>query len=164
MHTSAVWLSTVSARSPSLLSKAITKVVVGRHHVSALLDSGSSDTFIKESVAEWMKLELLPSRSCVTLASSNQTAVILGHCFLDIKIDNYIYKQVRLSIMANLCPELILGRDFMAKHSGIFIKFGGNLPSLNICGLAKASTTAPTLFTISCWNASQLQQHLAASP
>ena len=48
--------------------------------------------------------------------------------------------------MANLCSEIILGQDFMAKHSGIFIKFGVNLPSLNICGLAKVSITAPTLF------------------
>ena len=50
-------------------------------------------------------------------------------------------------VISDLCEDVILGQDFMNLHKEVVIYFGGNRPTLSICGLAVATVQAPTLFS-----------------
>lgn len=51
-----------------------------------------------------------------------------------------------MSLLPNACTDIILGHDFIGKHSELRIPFLGNRPPLVVCGVAAANVESPALF------------------
>ena len=81
------------------------------------------------------------------MATPNLKSEIKGYCILSMTIQTQTYNDIKFSILDNLFPDIILGQNFMEKHSAIMLSFGGDLSPLNICSLAVSNVTPPTLFS-----------------
>ena len=114
--------------------------------LAALVDSGSTDSFIREDLVKQLGLKVRPSKVHVYMASSALSATTTGFCVATIRIGKSSYSGVRLSILSNLCAEVILGQKFMNLHSEIIFIGSGDRPALKVCGVAEAALNPPTLF------------------
>ncbi|XP_046841983.1 uncharacterized protein LOC124436099 [Xenia sp. Carnegie-2017] len=145
-------LCSISAAFPKSLMQASTKVSVNSTVLTALVDSGSSDSYINDKVAIQLKLKLLKSDDSLSMALTSLKAKVLGHCFFDIQLGHQGYSSVRLGVLKDLCSDIILGQDFQRKHKSVVIEFGGEKPELKVpngvpvCALAAASIEEPSLF------------------
>lgn len=120
--------------------------------LTALVDSGSSNSYINEKVASQSDLELHQSDQDLSMALTSLTTKVLGHCYVNIKIGHHSYQSVRIGVLKDLCSDIILGQDFQKKLKSVVIEYGGKKPELKIpnitpvCALAKASIEEPSLF------------------
>ena len=144
--------SSVLAACPKSLSQASVNISVKRQNLSALIDSGSSDSFISEQIVRKLKLHVHPSSQDISMALSTAKARVLGHCFADINLHGHVYAATCLGILKNLCSDVILGQDFQRKYKRVVIEFGGSKPDLLIpgtmpvCALSEASLGEPSFF------------------
>ena len=120
-------------------------VSVNNLQVKSLIDSGSSISFIHQEVAERLNVKIHPSRTNITLASS-QVSTTLGHCFVNLKVNENLYNNFKVSVLPKLCSQVILGQDFMEKHKSVEFYLSGSLPKLTVCGVACMSIDPPSLF------------------
>jgi hypothetical protein len=144
----------VTAGGPKCLRKAIENVSVQGREVSALLDSGSSHSFIHPQLRDELSLNIIPDKDPVTLAD-NSTARSNGHCVVDVVVGEREYPAQKLSIMNNLCVDVILGLDWQARHKSLTFKFNGPEPPIevcssepepSVCGLTQMHTEPARLF------------------
>ena len=56
-----------------------------------MIDSGSSETFIGNSVAKLMNLTIFPKTKTIALADNKQVAKIVGQVIVDIKVNSTCY-------------------------------------------------------------------------
>ena len=117
------------------------------YSLKTLFDSGSFASFIRYDTAKHHKLKVFQSKESISMASSNLTTETVGHCSVDIEFNGVVYKKVRLNVLKNLCTEVILGRDFMNRHSSVEFKMKGNAPKLTICSVAEMVIKPVALFT-----------------
>ena len=129
------------------LSRTTTAIKVNGRRASALVDSGSINSFIHQSLVTKLHLDILPSFSKVTLASSSHSVPISGHCFVTFLLGNEEYDQVRRNVMNGLCCDVVFGQDFLSQHEGVLIKFDGMRYTLTVCGVAKSTLVTPLLFS-----------------
>ena len=61
-----------------------------------------------------LKLEVYPESGSIGLATSAMSCKIIGYCVVDISLQNRSYEQFKLSILDNLCADVILGTDFQS--------------------------------------------------
>ena len=94
----------------------------------ALMDSGSSESFINPHLAELHDLQVYPSSGTVSLASVSHSAQIHGYCETALALMGLQYKNVRLHVLPDLCADLILGLDFQTQHQSITLNYGGKEP------------------------------------
>lgn len=80
------------------------------------------------------------------MASHSLTQSTEGHCLVNIVYDGHSYKEVRLSILPDLCSDVILGHDFLRQHSSVNIRFPGTAPTLSLGCLTAAKVVSPPLF------------------
>lgn len=139
-HKSAAILASVSS-----VSAAIVPVRLGRNAVDALVDTGSSKSFVRFEVAKDAGLQISPASGAITLASTTH-AEIRGSCMADLTINGKEYKDVSLFILDALCTPLLLGHDFLKRHQTVSVDFGGDQPPLEVCGLVAMDINPPTLF------------------
>ena len=125
-------LCSVTASCPKSLEHASIKVLINGTELTALIDSGSSESFISEIMAKKLCLKLHPSTQKISMALTTLRTHILGHCFADISINQVAYSSVRLGILKDLCSDIILGHDFQKMHKRVTIEFGGTRPELVI--------------------------------
>ena len=142
--TSQPLLSVISVAS---MSGATVPIKLDNQEVHAMVDSGSSDSFIHPPLVDKLSLKKkLFSGENVYMASSTLTSTIRGKCVASITMNGGVYNNVPLFILPDLCSDVILGRDFMRQHSEVTFRFEGARPPL-VCGLASSSIiTAPPLF------------------
>lgn len=142
-------LATISAASPSCLEKAVCPIKINGIRAKALIDTGSSESFVSLALVQEHKWPL-QSTECnreVTMAATSLTSKVLGICKAHIELsDEEVYDDVTLSAMRDLCCDIILGQNFLKQHSVVEIPFGGQLPPLTICGLTGAAVPPPSLF------------------
>ena len=82
------------------------------------------------------------------MASSSHSSTTLGHCIVSLHLSGREYTNIKLSVMANLCCDVILGHCFLCEHSSVEIPFRGPLPPLTVCRLtAIKNIPYPSLFT-----------------
>ena len=134
-HTAATYtpahnLLAIASAVPDCLKSVCVMVAVNDAQVEALLDKGSSESFIDRAVATRLNIKFEKSPRKVNLASSIFSADVLGTCLVDIRLNGNLYKNVCLGVMNQLCGDVILGQDFQSKHSQIIIEFGGKRPAL----------------------------------
>lgn len=113
---------------------------------NVFLDSGSTDSFIQASLATKLKLKITKLQSSVSLASTEQKVTTPGFCEAFIQYGNCEAQKTRLTVMNNLCAEMIIGLDILQRHSSVEIDLGGSLPPLKLCNFAQATIDPPSLF------------------
>lgn len=112
-----------------------------------MVDSGSTDNFIRPEIAKKLHLRIFKSNETVYMASSQLVSRTEGYCLIDISVEGKMYHNVRLTIMSDLCVPIILGQTFMRLHRSVEFKFGGENPTLQICGVTQMDIDPPALFS-----------------
>ena len=115
--------------------------------VNALIDSGSSDSFIHPAIVDKLKISVKESSSTVSMASGSLKSTISGYVNVNFTIEKNQYANIKLNVMDNLCMDVILGLDFQKQHESVTLKLGGKKPALLICGLSSMSSEPPSLFS-----------------
>ena len=92
--------------TPSVLSKAVTKIIINGSEVDCLIDSGSSESFIHPDLIERHSLAVNSFRSAVTMAATSLSAQTTGFCEVDLKVDGQDYSGVRLTVLPKLCADM----------------------------------------------------------
>ncbi|XP_045445671.1 uncharacterized protein LOC123653729 [Melitaea cinxia] len=95
-------LSIISAAAPSSLRKATIPITLNNYQADALLDTGSSISFIDKNTALTMNLKRKPCRQAVTLASLSNISYVEGLCYATIQIGEHIYQHQPLLIVGDL--------------------------------------------------------------
>jgi hypothetical protein len=140
-------LSTVTvAAAPVCLKNAVIDVIVNGISLCALVDTGSSESYISASIIRKHKWKTYSSNSLVSMANIQCTSNTLGHCIVQIRFKNSIYDNVKLSILSHLCADVLLGHDFLNLHQRLEMPFGGNRPTISLCNLTAAQVPLPILF------------------
>ena len=80
------------------------------------------------------------------MATNNLSSHTQGHVFVNLLYKGKLYEGVKLSILPNLCSDVILGHDFLKRHEKVEILLDGPNPPLSICNLAAANAQPPSLF------------------
>ena len=135
-----------SAAAPGCLSKATIDISINNTTTKALVDTGSSDSFMCPELASKLGLKKYYSIKTVSMASTNHCTTSKGHCFATFKYQDTVYRNIRLSLMPGLCSDVLLGHDFLNQHKSLEISFKGSLPTLSVCGVAAAKVETPFLF------------------
>ena len=145
-------LCAIVASCPESLKQASVMISVGKKTLTALVDSGSSDSYISENMTKHLNLHIHPSTQDVSMALSSLKSHVVGHCYVDITLNEHVYPSCRLGILKDLCSDIILGQDFQKEHKSVIIEYGGSKPELMIpkstpvCALSAASVEEPSLF------------------
>ena len=133
-------------------SKVYVPVTVNGIKTEALIDTGSTDNYVKREFVKTHNLQY-HSRIPITvkLANCSKSHVIKQACCVSLSMDipdkPRVYPSIELSVMENLIADVVLGEEFMRKHESIHIQFGGEQPQLTLCGLeAMEGIPPPELF------------------
>ncbi|KAA3674998.1 uncharacterized protein DEA37_0001168, partial [Paragonimus westermani] len=86
------------------------------------------------------------SNLAISVASTTYTSVTHGHCLVTVDYHGNRYSSVKLSLLPNLCSDVLLGHDFLKQHQHILISFGGSKPAFFLYSLTAAYVEPPTLF------------------
>ena len=114
--TASLQLCHLSATAPSCLKVSLIKVYIQGKEMEALIDTGSSHSFIKASVATELQLCMKNSTETVSLASSKCKIQVRGHVLTDISLQGETYYGVRFGVIDNLCADVLIGVDFMVHN------------------------------------------------
>ena len=133
-------IATISNRVPVSLEKAAATVTINGNPVKALFDSCSSENFVNPQFAKAAKLRTFPCTESVSMASADYAVNIKNYTTADIDFGGQKYKDVRFGILDSLCNDVILGLDFQTQHKSVTFDYGGDKPSLTICGLSTMKT------------------------
>nr|XP_026485607.1 uncharacterized protein LOC113393110 [Vanessa tameamea] len=136
----------IVAASPSSLKKATLPAYIKGIRAHALIDTGSSVSFINDNFFKLCGLKKLPSNQTISMASTNFTSLVDGKTIVSAKIGNHDYDDLNLLIVKNLCADLIIGHDILEKHSFLEFSFGGPKEPIIVCNVAEASIPAVPLF------------------
>lgn len=142
----AILATVTSATTPSVLAKAVVGVSINGIEADGLIDSGSAGSFIHPDLVKLHSLKVQPSQNSVTLASTSFSAQTSGVCKVNINVNGRYYEDVCLTVLSNLCADVILGQDFQKLHESVHLNYGGTLPPLVICGLGVLKVNPPQLF------------------
>ena len=128
--------------------RVITEIFLNNgHKVNAFIDGGSTDkSFISERLVDSLKLKKFPDSDSVGMATTSLTTNIIGYCLAELKLQQRTYSNVKLSILKDLCTDVILGTDFQALHDSVIISYGGKELAITFCALTSVVTEPPTLF------------------
>ena len=98
LHFNPTLASITSATLPAL-SKSISRVSINGHVVNALIDSGSSDSFIHPDLVSKLALQTKAGSGQVFMASMPLSGQIIGSVILDFKMNDLKYSDVKLHVM-----------------------------------------------------------------
>ena len=115
-------------------------------HADVLIDTGSSQSFTSLHLVRKHKWKMFPASGEVLMASTSQTSQVHGYCIATIQLPEHSYADVKLTVLPDLCADVIMGHDVLNQHESVEIPFGGSRPSLTVCGLATMAVPLPTLF------------------
>ena len=80
------------------------------------------------------------------MAATSLSAQTTGVCDVNLKVNRREYNGVRLTVLPQLCADVILGQDFQKLHDSVTLQYGGALPPLVICGPSVLHVEPPKLF------------------
>ena len=135
----------------NLLRSAILVNLNGKN-ITALIDSGSSESYINSKVSKDLKLKVYPSRREIQMESSTMKMKSNGFCLVDLELKGNKYESTRLNVFENLCSDVILGLDFQGRHQRVIFEFNGEsndfvISGKSTCAVTAASTDAVSLFS-----------------
>lgn len=135
-------LATTQATSGPL-SKSSACVTINGQSVEALFNSGSSESFIHPDIVKKANLRRFPIERTVAMAKSSFSTTITSYCVIDLEYRGRKYEQLKVSVLPNLCTNLILGLDFQAKHESVTFEYGGSETPLTVCNLGTLNLLTP---------------------
>ncbi|XP_072389424.1 uncharacterized protein [Diabrotica undecimpunctata] len=141
------------AADPQCLSKSVTEIKVNGNTTESLIDTGSSESYISKNYALSINVKTFRSHASIIMASTALRTTISEHCFVNLEINEHSYKNVKLSIIQDLCADVVIGHDLLKQHSSLEITFAGSKMPLvidridNICSLAYLNIEPPKLFS-----------------
>lgn len=127
------------------LVKALVPATVNNYRIQALIDTGSTSSFISNYLVNKLSLKILHADGKVSMASTSCYSTILGSCDVNLCVLNHEYINVKLSILPDLCSDVIIGHDILNRHTRVEVRFGGDQSPL-ICGIAIANVEPVSLF------------------
>ena len=86
------------------------------------------------------------SKVLSVLIAGNGDTKVSGFCLVDLELEGKLYRNLHLSVLPELCADLILGLDFQSQHKSVIFEHGGSKPSLSVCGLSSLNMDPPQLF------------------
>lgn len=143
---SIVFSPTLASIVPHCLQKSFAKIEINGVELNALVDTGSSLSFINQNFVNKCKIQVRPYFGRITLANSSLSSDIAGCCMVTVKLDSHLYQDVDVLVMKNLCADFLIGHDILKNHSSVEIDFCGGKPPLKICSLATAEIPPVSLF------------------
>ena len=115
----------ITAAFPQILSHAAVPLPIHEHTLTALIYSCSSDSFMSENIAKMLKLKIKPLTHNISMALSTMNKKILVYCDIDLKLNGHDYKNVCISLLKDLCSDVILGHYFQKQHQHLKFNLGG---------------------------------------
>jgi len=73
-------------------------------------------------------LKIDPESHHVKLAAGEIALSVIGSSSISLLLQGRRYTDVRVSVLKDLCTDLILGTDFQSRHSQLIIDYGGAEP------------------------------------
>ena len=135
-------LCVTTAACPGSLLKSSLSIKVNDKHLTALIDSGSSESYINSKVCQNLQLEIYPSESEIQMASSAVKTKSSGFCLVDVVIKDTAYESTRLNVLENLCSDVILGLDFQSQHQRLIFEFDGTSPDMIVSNKSNCAVAA----------------------
>lgn len=99
----------------------------------ALIDTGSSASFINRKVVLDNNIPEKPWQQDVSMANSSFTSTITSACLTTIELNDHKLPNTLLRVMKELCVDVILGQDIFRQYSSLEIKFNEPKPALKLC-------------------------------
>ena len=151
------YLSSIIASAPNCLQSSIIEASINGQPANALLDTGSSMSFIAMKYCKKFVIPYTKKNSNVNMASTIHTARINGEARVNLEISGKTYTKFTLGVIDNLCADVILGLDFMKEHEEVRFKLHGNKSLLevdsgvvkrmdNVCLVMAANVDPPRIF------------------
>lgn len=134
------------SKAPQCLAKALVQVKINDIPAYSLVDTGSSESYLNADFALRNKLEIFQCGGQVCMATTSATSKIRGYCLIRLELLQNVYTNLKISILADLCADFIIGHDIMKQHTRVDVVFGGSRPPLSICCLMEAKVERPLLF------------------
>ena len=136
------------------LAKTMIKVRIDCYVLNALVDTGSSDSFINQNIVRQLNLPSVPSSKTINLASSAITLTDGIVTVPRLEVDGNVYKDFPLSVLPGLCCDVLLGHDLLSKHKRLIVRFNGEREDIQVntctedifCNLVAANIDHPVLF------------------
>ena len=146
-------LSTVTANLPTCLQTSTVSACVNELPVDALMDTGSSDSYIDASLCKKLDLIVRGNPSTISMASKSYSVKVNGNVNVDLNVFSNQYPDFKSGMMKNLCSDVILGLDFMKLHSKVNFEMNGSKSAisidnhhLNLCNVLAANIEPPRIF------------------
>lgn len=139
--------ASILAAAPNSLRKAIINININGIKTDALIDTGSSESFINLEFAIANKFRIFPAHGQVSMASTSLSSTVKGACMVNLQLLNHYHNDMKLLVLQGLCADVVIGHDILKQYSSIEISFGGKKSSLSICSLSLALTPYARLFT-----------------
>ena len=145
-------LCSLSAACPGSLLPASLPISVNGTRLTAVVDSGSSESYINSFICKKLNLNVYPNSHQVQMASLSMKIKSTGFCLVDIHIHKSKCDAIRLNLFDDLCSDVILGLDFQCKHQRLIFQFDGECSDLivandKVCSVAAATTEKVPLFS-----------------
>ena len=116
--------------------------------IKILVDTGSSEIFIHPDKVKRLGLAVTPSSERILMANSFHSSTTLGHWIVTLYLSGREYKNIKLSVMVNICCDVIHGHSFLCEHYSVEIPFRGPLLPFTVCRLTTIKNIPyPSLFT-----------------
>ena len=122
----------VIASTRNTSSRGYLDIKIANQKITALIDTGSDNTFIETSFLNQHGIFYDKILRNVTMAN-NSTFQITGELFADIEIGENIYKNTKIFTTESLVAKMIIGKDILSKHSAVTLQFGGKLSETTLC-------------------------------
>ena len=91
--------SVTSSAGPGCLSHAVVKLIVNDVHLDALIDTGSSESYVASSLAHRHGWKVLKSQNKITMANTYLSSHTESHCYTTIEYKGSMYKSNKLSVL-----------------------------------------------------------------
>uniref|UniRef100_A0A2C9L2M5 CCHC-type domain-containing protein n=1 Tax=Biomphalaria glabrata TaxID=6526 RepID=A0A2C9L2M5_BIOGL len=140
-------VSAIATVQPLSLNKSTIPIFINLVQLKALVDTGSCESYISTHIAKKHKWRTCSSGNRIFMASTHLSRITQGHIYASIRLKNERYEGVKLSLLDNLCSDVILEIDFISLHQNQFIPFDGQKPSLCLSTLQPERVDAPSLFS-----------------
>ena len=124
---------TAASLQPYALSDSTINVKVNTSSFQALVDSGSTNSFMDKSVAVTLGLHISnENKQTISMAVGSRNSKTLGSVSVKLQISDQCFDKVNFLVLENLCCNLIIGHDILKSYDTLVIKFGGPKPSLRV--------------------------------
>ena len=131
---------------PTGLPHVAVTVTINGHELTALIDSCSSDSFISEDSVKQLGLEIQPSSRNISMALTTMNTSITGCCTITLTLGDNVHNGIRLSVLKDLCSDIILGNNFQKLHKSLTIDMGGTTPDLIISNTSPCQLLPSTAY------------------